>query len=41
MFDFPIYCLFLNDAGLQNIRGGWGWTDQLINSCKNNNSFVI
>ena len=34
MFEFPIYCLFLNDAGLANYRGGWRWTDQLINSWK-------
>ena len=41
MFEFPIYCLFLNDAELANYRGGWRWTDQLINSWKNNNLFAI
>ena len=33
MSEFPIYCLFLNDAGLAKYREGWGW--------KNNNLFAI
>ena len=41
MFEFPIYFLFLNDAGLASYRGDWRWTDQLINSWKNNNLFAF